>query len=162
MRTASTASQLRRHGRWRAYPRPAISISLKKDGKYQLALNSEKMYWIVEKMDNLFNKSDSSYIWTSITDWNETRTGIIYDHTLLSSRPIMTPLSTERAMLTSVYFPSRSMTKHRRSTSHLTGADSCVFRSRSKEPLSGKGKSADFASCYQKNAPEVEKRWTNL
>ena len=60
---------------------------MKKDGKYQLALNSEKMYWIVEKMDNLFNKSDSSYIWTSITDWNETRTGIIYDHTLLSSRP---------------------------------------------------------------------------
>lgn len=50
---------------------------MKKDGKYQLALNSEKMYWIVEKMDNLFNKSDSSYIWTSITDWNETRTGII-------------------------------------------------------------------------------------
>ena len=131
---------------------------VEKDGKYQLALNSEKMYWIVEKMDNLFNKSDSSYIWISITDWNETRTGIIYDHTLLSSRPIMTPLSTERAKLTSVYFLSRSMTKHRRSTSHLTGADSCVFRSRSKEPLSGKGKSADFTSCYQKNAPEVEKR----
>lgn len=53
-----------------------------KDGSYQLGLNNEKMYSVVEKMNKLFNSSDSTFTWVSDTDHNEMRTGIIYDRAL--------------------------------------------------------------------------------
>ncbi len=202
----------------------------KKDGKYRLALNSEKMYGIVEKMDNLFNKSDSSYIWTSTTNWNEMRTGIIYDRTLfelatlndsaiyrksevdfgilpfpkydetqkdyisLDWRGLMcVPITVGRAEMVGKtlevlsYFSQDTTQPAYRDT--LLGDkmardnesvdmldiifDGCVcdfglnYLGFNKltytiSDLCGKDKSTDFASYYQKNAPEVEKTLNEL
>ena len=52
----------------------------KEEGEYKIAMNTEKMFSIVDKMNTLFNSSKSSFIWTAKA--NEMRTGIITDRVL--------------------------------------------------------------------------------